>query len=368
MPNRNLIAFLFISFISGAALLTAQPKPEADTITFTSGEKLAGHFVSANASSVTFKSDILGDLTVDWSKVKELQTSAAVAVVPKGVKIHKRGDVSAVPQGTLAESNQTIQLTPPNSIPVGDVNVVIDQPSFQKAVTETPNFFRNWKGALTAGASLVEATQNSRTFTGGVALVRTEPTQSWMDPNNRTAINFAESYGEVTQPNTPTVKTSIFHFDAQRDEYFTHSMFAFAEGALDHNYSQGLDLQQTYNGGIGWSPINTANQNLNLKASMSYTRQQFSVGPSMNLIGSVFGEDYMRKLPRGMVFTERGSVTPAWNNTDAYSAAFSALLTIPVFKRLSGSMGVIDSFLNDPPPGFKKNSFQFTLGVAYSIQ
>jgi len=28
---------------------------------------------------------------------------------------------------------------------------------------------------------------------------------------------------------------------------------------------------------------------------------------------------------------------------------------------------VIDTFLNDPPTGFKKN-FQFTLGLTYSLQ
>ena len=339
-----------------------------DTLVLANGDSLSGHFVRASGSSVTFKSEVLGDLTVDWAKVKELHTSATVAVVPKGVRIHKRGDVSAVAQGTLTTTDKTIHLTPPKSIPIADAAVIIDQAGFQKAVNGSPNFLRDWTGAITAGASVVEATQNSRTFTGAVSLIRTEPAEAWMDPSNRTAFNFSESYGQVTQPNTPTVKTSIFHFDGQRDEYFSHSLFGFGEGAFDHNYSQGLDLQQTYNGGIGWTLLNTSRQTLNLKGSMSYIRQQFTTGPSQNLIGSVFAEDYSRKLPRGVLLVEKGSVTPAWNNTAAYSAAFSALLSMPVYKRLSGSAGVIDSFLNDPPPGFKKNSFQFTLGFTYSIQ
>jgi hypothetical protein len=276
--------------------------------------------------------------------------------------------VSDIPQGTMVVENQTIQLTPPKSVPVADVNTIVDQPSFQKAVTRRPGFFEDWKGTLTGGATLVEATQNSRQFTGAVSLIRAEPQETWINPVNRTAFNLVESYGRVTQPNTPTVKTSIFHVDAQRDEYFTTSLFAFGEVAYDHNYSQGLDLQQTYNGGIGWSPIHRANEVLNLKGSMSYIHQQFTTGKSLNLIGSVFGEDYMRKLPRGMVFTQRASIAPAWNNLDAYSAAFAALLTMPVYKHLSGSTGIIDTFLNNPPPGFKKNSFQFTLGLTYTLE
>jgi hypothetical protein len=27
-----------------------------------------------------------------------------------------------------------------------------------------------------------------------------------------------------------------------------------------------------------------------------------------------------------------------------------------------------DAFLNDPPPGFQKNSFQLTLGLTYSLR
>jgi hypothetical protein len=101
---------------------------------------------------------------------------------------------------------------------------------------------------------------------------------------------------------------------------------------------------------------------------VSYIRQEFETGPSMNLIGSVFAEHYNRKLPRGVVMDENLSVTPAWNNTSAYSAAFTTLFTMPIYKRLSGSTGVTDTFLNDPPAGFKKNSFQFTLGLTYTLQ
>jgi len=58
--------------------------------------------------------------------------------------------------------------------------------------------------------------------------------------------------------------------------------YAFGQGAFDHNFSQGLDLQQTYSGGIGWTLIDRANQTLDLKASLSYVRQQFSGAPGQN--------------------------------------------------------------------------------------
>ena len=44
------------------------------------------------------------------------------------------------------------------------------------------------------------------------------------------------------------------------------------------------------------------------------------------------------KFFRGIVFTEQLSITPAWNNTSAYSAWGSAGIAMPVYKRLSFSV------------------------------
>jgi len=366
--------------ITAAFLAVAQaPQPGPDTLTLTSGEKLIGHFVRSTGATVTFKSDGLGDVTIDWSKVRDLATAAKVAVIRKGVKLHKKEAPTYIPQGTLAEQDQKLQIAPgppaaPQSIPLTDTAVVIDQAAFQKALNRSPGIFSDWAGTLTGGATLVEATQKNRTFTGAAALVRAEPTEDWLDPSYRTLVNFSASYGKLSEPGATTIKTSIIHAAIEQDKYFATSLFGFGQADFDHNFSQGLDLQQTYNGGIGWTAVKTAAHELDLKASVSYIRQAFLpdatgvIPPSQSLIGSVFSEHYQRKLPKSARLDEALSVTPAWNNTSAYSAAFGTLVSVPVYKRLSGSVSIIDTFLNDPPPGFKKNSFQFALGVTYSLQ
>ena len=361
--------------VLGSSALWGQPagqaKPDPDVLLFADGERLTGHFVSSSGSSLTFKSDALGDVTVDWSKVKELQTSAKVAVIPKGTRIRKPGDAANIPQGTLSMQDRQVRLSAeptPRSIPVADAGLIIDQTGFQNALAHQPGFFSGWKGAATVAAALVYATQDSETFSGAVSLVRAIPTESWLEPRNRTSLNLAAAYGEVKQPSTPTIKTAIFHGDLERDQYFSPRLYGFGQGAFDHNYSQGLDLQQTYSGGVGWTVIQRANETLDVKGSVSYVRQQFSGSSDESLIGSIFAEAYSRKFKHGMTFDQRLVLIPTWNNTDAYSAAFNALLTLPVYKRLNGSVGLIDSYLNNAPPGFKKNSVQLTIGVTYVVQ
>jgi len=366
------LAALWLSVIV-VTVLEAQPKPQPDVLLFTDGERLTGHFVKSSGASLTFHSDTLGDITVDWSKVKELQSSAKVAVIPKDVHLRKPADATSIPQGTISVQDQQVHLaaeslpgTIERTIPVGDAGQIVDQASFQKALEHQPGFFEAWKGTVTIGASTVNATEDSESFTGAVNLVRSIPTETWLQPRNRTSLNLSAAYGEITQPATPTIKTSIYHGDAERDEYFSPRLYVFGQAAFDHNFSQGLDLQQTYSGGIGITVVQRANETLDLKASVSYVKQEFNGAPNEDLIGSIFAEGFNRKF-KHLTLDQHLMLTPTWNNTNAASAAFNAVLTMPVYKRLNGSVGFIDSYLNNPAPGFRKNSVQTTLGLTYAL-
>jgi hypothetical protein len=114
--------------------------------------------------------------------------------------------------------------------------------------------------------------------------------------------------------------------------------------------------------------IKQDSQTLDVKATASYIRQSFTVSSdNKDLVGSIFNETYHRKLPLGMVLDEQITLIPAWNNTNAYSANGGAGITMALYKRLSLNVSTLDTFLNDPPPSFKKNSFQFKTGVTYTL-
>jgi len=330
-----------------AALTHAQTPPAADTLTFTNGEKLIGHFVHAHGSIVTFKSDSVGEVNVDWSKIQELHTSQKVLVIGKDVKLGRhRSDLSKVPQGTMTVAAQTVTLAPesgaPIVIPVPDAAHVVDADAFQRTVIHNPGFLEDWKGAISAGASIVEATQQSRTFTTAINLIRAIPPENWVDARNRTIVNFSASTGLVTQPNTPQLKTEIVHGDFERDEYFKGSaVYGFGQAAFDHNFSQGLNLQQAYGGGIGMTVVKHANTTVDVKGSVTYIRQSFQIASSdHNLIGSIFAENLTHKFGKGILFLEGLSVTPAWNEPHAYSANANAALTLPVYKRFAFSISM----------------------------
>jgi hypothetical protein len=371
-PYRPAIAVLLLVSCFSAGLHAQAPKPEPDVVVFPNGEKVIGHLESFEGGSAKFKSDTLGEITIDLSKVQELHTSEKFAVIRKDVKLAKGEKDGQIPRGTISVANQTVRVEPgagqpAQTVPVADLNDIIDQASFDEAFRR-PGFFQKWQGAITVGSSIVEATQKSVSFSTSVSLIRAVPSQDWLPPRNRTILDFSDSYGKVTQPGTPEVKTSIYHGDAERDEYFTSRVYALGSTAFDHNFSQGLDLQQIYGGGIGWSAIHKANETLDFKGSLDYEKQQFELSSeNQNLLNSVFAELYAVKFAHGIALAEQLSASPAWTNTHAYSANGSVGIILPVYKRFGFNVNVIDSFLNNPPPGFKKNSVQFTTGLSYTL-
>jgi len=381
MTGKHSLALRMMSLMAAYAATVAslcgqtktEPKAEPDVLIFTNGEKLIGHLMRSTGDKVTFKSDMAGEVTVEWKQIQELHSSQKYAVIQKGVQLHAHESDGKIPRGAIAVADQKIEVRtggerPPQTVAVNDAAYVLDDAAFEK-VMHRPGIFEAWNGAITGGLSLVEATQKSNTFSGSIGLIRAIPTEDWLDPRNRTIVNFSTSYGKLTQPKTPTVKTSIYHADGERDQYFTGRVFGFGQLAYDHNFSQGLDLQQTYGGGIGWTAIKRPNETFDLRASMNYVNQRFQESAqNQNLVGSTFAETYHRTLPHGILLNEQLAATPAWNNTRAYSAVGGAGLTMPVFKRLSLALSALDTFLNNPPKGFRKNSFQFTTGFTYTLR
>jgi hypothetical protein len=364
----------------------ASQSKDPDTLVLSNGDTLHGKLVQETNGTVTFHSDPLGDLTLDWDKIQSLHTAQIFAIIPKDMKKRGRREALNLPKGTVDEANGLVTVHGENAaaiapIPVKNAQVIVEAPLLDKELKHEPGFLAGWNGAATAGATVVSATQNSYQVSGSLGLVRTVPAVTWLDPRNRTSVDFAASFGKITQPAytsggvlTPatSTKSSILHFDAERDEYFSPRMFALGQTAFDHNFSQDLDLQQIYGGGLGWTIVKTPTQEADLKATMQYEKQQFisGSGNNQNLIGSTFSANYLLKL-KLVTYTQEAAFIPAYNNVRAYSATETNTFAFPTYKNFAFSVGTLDSYLNDPPataPPTKRNSFQFTMGVTYAFK
>lgn len=376
------LRLLLLSLISGlcAYPLFAQApavKPAPDVVVFTNGDQLTGKIERGTGDSIVFKSDVVGEVTVSMDKIKALRSNGSFVVLKKDEKITR----TSKQPGTITYADNAVTVTNSSSstvsVPTKDVAYIIDQATYNKQVTSNPGLLTGWKGAITGGATIVRSTQESTNLNAGVALIRAIPTVPYLPARSRTTFNLLETYGKLTEPTipqttppTPTAvaKTNIFHTEAEHDRYISSRVYGLLGTSFDHNFSQGLNLQQIYGVGAGFTAIKNPKQELDVKADVHYERQNFEPPTvSDNLIGSTFAELYHRNLPAKIVFTESGSYIAAWNHFSDYSAIAAAGLQLPVYKRFGMNVNVLDNYLNNPAVGYNKNSFQFVTSITYSL-
>jgi hypothetical protein len=391
------VAAVLMAGLHAAAQPKPAPNPAPDVLVLSDGDTLHGKFVSEVSGKVTFHTESLGDVTLTSDKIKELHTTEKMAVFDNRVKATGRHRKVQFASGVIDATSEAVVVHPDSGatippIPLKNAQFIMDQATLDKQLNHEPNFFEGWNGSATAGATIVSATENQYTVSGGVNLVRAVPNVSWLDTRNKTLFGFTESYGQITQPAysyspaagappvaVPSVvtKSSITHFGAERDEYFSPRVYALAQVAFDHNFSQDLQLQQIYGGGVGWTVVKDPKQEMDLKGTIQYEKQAFIAGTgntNQNLIGSTFAANYVLHL-KLLNYTQGLSFIPAYNNFHAYSASETDTVSFPAYKNFSFSVGTLDTYLNDAPflatastPPTKPNSFQFTMGLTYAIK
>lgn len=384
------LGILFAVAFTGSAALAAPKKPAKapDVLVLSNGDTIHGTLVRSVNGSVVFQSGPLGELHINWSNIRELRTAQPFAVLKKS-STSRQIQSGHIPSGRLTLADQILTVHPANhatiaKIPVKNIRAVTSLATLQKQLGGQQGFFQGWSGSATAGASLVTATENQYTVTGSVSLERASPTVSWLRRRNDTQFNYSSSYGKITQPAyydatgtlVPAVvnKTDIYHFDGERDQYFSARLYALGQASFDHNYSQNLSLQQIYGGGIGWTAFKSTRQEVDLKATVHYEKQHFTStasgsNPDENLIGSTFSANYALHL-KPFTFQQTLNYIAAYNNPKAYSANETNKLVFPAWKNLAFSVGTNDSYLNFIPlsyPPTKHNSFQFIMGLTYSF-
>jgi Protein of unknown function, DUF481 len=360
-----------------------------DTITFGNGDTLTGKVGKVVYGNVSFHSDELGDLTIPLTRIKTMHTATAFAAGSTTQRLTKKDIAEQLPIGKIALENETLKVMLPQGevkeFPAKDIGFMLDEPAFRRELHNESDFFYGWYGTATLGATVVKSTNSAQTYTGVVALVRAIPTIAGLPAGSKTILNLSGTYGLAKDPEiisgdkvfqTASVsKTDILHGDLEYDKFFTPMVFGLVSGSADHNFGNGLELQQAYGAGLGWGILRSPQNDLTVRASLQYEQQQFYNGitsglgtPTENLVSASIGETWSRTFPHSIKFNEYVTLNPTFNVVNAYSGVASAGLVFPVYKNLSFSVTTTDNYLGDPPEGFLRNTFQFTTGVTYTLK
>jgi Protein of unknown function, DUF481 len=360
-----------------------------DTITFGNGDTLTGKVGKVVYGNVSFHSDELGDLTIPLTKIKKMSTATAFAAGSTTQRLTKKDIAEQLPVGKIELENETLKVMLPQGevreFPAQNLGFMLDQSAFQRELHNESDFLYGWYGTATLGAAVVKSTNSAQTYTGAVALVRAIPTIAGLPAGSKTILNLSGAYGLAKAPEVVSggdvfqtasvTKTDILHGDLEYDKFFTPTVFGLVSGSADHNFGNGLQLQQAYGAGVGWGILRSPQNDLAVRIILQYEQQEFYNGitsglgtPTENLVSASLGEAWSRTFPHSIKFKEYVTLNPTFNVVRAYSGVAGASFLFPVYKRLNFSVTTTDNYLGDPPQGFLRNTFQFTTGVAYSLK
>jgi hypothetical protein len=377
------------SQFQGQAVKAAKPAGNQDTITLSNGDTLTGKVSKVTFGKVTFHDDVLGDLTIPLSKIKSMNTNTAFAAGSTTESLTRKNVAEEVPVGKVSIENQTVKIAPQEGaaqeFPAKDLSFMLDADAYQRELHNESDFFYGWNGTATVGATLVEATNTSQTYTGTAAFIRAIPTIAGLPAGSKTILNLSGTYGLAKNPQiisgdnvyqtASVTKTDILHGDLEYDKFFSSTIFGLVNASADHNFGNGLQLQQAYGAGIGWAILRTPQNDLSFRAALQYEQQQFYNGitsglgtPTDNLVGALIGETWNRTFPHNMKLNESITLSPTFNLVNSYSGVGSASFLFPVYKRLNFSITTTDNYLGDPPEGFLRNTFQLTTGITYTLK
>lgn len=373
----------------------AKPKePEIkETLILKNGDTLTGQFLSSTGTEIKFKTELAGEVTVELKNIQELKSKREFAVVPKDVKNSR--NTALVPQGAIKLGEKEVEVSPPaknetqetsetakvvtpgapvttaKRIPATQIAYIVDDDTYLKEVHRKIKWRDGWDGHIDTGSTTIFATQNSYLFMVNTALQRNVPNVPWLDPKLRTTLDFTWSIGQTTQPGVAETKTNVYHIGAERDEYYSRRGYYLQTLSFDHDFSQGLILQQIYGAGVGITVTKTERREFDLTADLHYEKQKFNATADVselnrNLFGSTLSEAFTQKWGK-INFDEKALANVAYNDASAFSASANGGVHMPIYKKLGFSINIIDTFLNDPQVGYKKNSFQFSTGVAFTL-
>ncbi len=357
------VCALAVVFLFSAAMM-------ADSVTFKNGDRLTGTVVKSDGKKLTFKTDALGSVDIDWSAIQTLSSDSAVFVDQTSTK--------KTYSGKLSTGDGTLVVQPANgvsiSIPQADVAALRsadEQKDFE--LSQHPGLLQGWTAAANVGFALTGGNSQTENLAISFNALR-------VGLHDKLKLYANTVYATDNNPGvTQSVTANSDQGGARYDHDISPRIFGFAAADFQADALQDLNLRSILGGGLGWHAIKTPNTTLDLLGGVNYTHESYSAstmpGPpvvvvpaqSNNLVGLTFGDDFSHKLGKSTVLTQNFYFYPDLTKTGEYRGTFNAGTVTKISKRFGWQNAFGDVYVSDPPNGTKKNDVVFTTGLSIAL-
>jgi len=349
-----------VLFTVGLCSLAAVAR--ADQVTLKNGDRLTGAIVKSDAKTLLIKTELAGDVNVQWDAVTSIVSSQTLHL---GLKDGQTvvGKVSTSDGKFEVATTSAGEVTAPKDAVV-TVRDDDEQKSYDAEVERLrhPHLTDFWTGLLDTGLSVTRGNSATVAFNLSGKAVR----QTTADKITVYATSIYAS-DDTTSPGTTTahaIRGGIRGDFNVRDRVF---VFGFTD--FEYDQFQHLDLRNVLGGGLGYHVVKTANTTFDVFGGGDYEQEYFSADPDFptgltRKTGEiVLGEEFDTKLNGHTTVSEKFSMYPNVSNTGEYRFQFDATAATKLKSWLSWQVTYSDRYLSDPLTPLKKNDLLLSTGL-----
>jgi putative salt-induced outer membrane protein YdiY len=349
---------VFFAVVSCLLVLNAR----ADQVTLKNGDRLTGTIVKSDAKTMLIKTELAGDVNVQWEAVTSIVSSQPLhlalkdgqTVVGTVTTTDGKLDVATKTTGEVVAPKETV-VTVRNDDEEKSYDAEMDR-------LRNPHLTDFWSGILDTGLSVTRG--NSATLAYSLSAKAARVT-------TRDKISVFSTAVYASDDTTPPSRTTAHAIRGGIRGDFNVSDRVFVFGFTDFEYDQfqDLDLRNVLGGGLGYHVIKTKNTTFDVFGGGDYEQEYFSATPAFptgltRKTGEVvLGEELDTKLNGRTTLSEKFSLFPNVSDTGNYRLQFDATAATKLKAWLSWQITFSDRYLSNPLPGLKKNDLLLSTGL-----
>jgi putative salt-induced outer membrane protein YdiY len=339
----------------------------ADQVTLKNGDRLTGTIINSDAKTLLIKTDLAGDVNVQWDAVTSIVSAQTLHLALKDGQTIV-GTVNTNDGKFEVATKETGPVTAPK-----DAVVVVRNDAEQKAYDEQierlrhPHLTDFWSGLLDTGLSLTRGNSEALTYSLSGKAAR-------VTDRDKISVYTTAVYAKSTTNDVSSTTAHAIRGGVRGDLNVSDRLFVFGFTDFEYDQFQDLDLRNVIGGGLGYHVIKTKNTNFDLFAGGSYDADFYgaiaatATTPARPAITRktgelVLGETFNAKINNRTTFVEQFSLYPNISNTGNYRFQFDATAATKLKNWLSWQVTYSDRYLSDPLAGFKKNDLILSTGV-----
>jgi len=330
----------------------------ADQVVLKNGDRLTGSIEKSDDKSLVIKTEFAGEVTVQWPAVQEIKSEQPLHVsLKEGKTVVGAISGSGGKVDVATKTGERVEVAK-------DSIVVMRSHAEQKAweKLQHPGLLEGWNGGVSIGFGLTGGNSETKNLALAFNGVRT-------GLHDKLTLYAASVYAtNDLAPAATRVTANTNRGGARYDRDITPRLFGFVNADFFTDALQDLNLRSVFGGGLGIHVVKRPSTTLDLLGGANYTRENYTqAAPLPHLIHSFAaaqaGDEFLHKLGKSTVITQRAYLFPDFQNTGEYRATFD-LATVTKFNKWLGwqnSFG--DVYVTNPPIGKKKNDIVFTTGL-----